>query len=70
MVVVPSFSKCQERYPPAITRIITGLESGFTPQVRCRIDVPRRMKSQCKAQKNSPQQYGPTAEDKEQHTHH
>jgi hypothetical protein len=47
MVVMPSFSKCQERYPPAITRIVTGLEPGSTPQVRSLIDKPGRMKSYC-----------------------
>jgi hypothetical protein len=67
MVVVPSFSKCQERYPPAITRIITGLKSGPTPEVRSRIYEPGRMKSDCNTQKNSPEQYTPAAEYKEHH---
>jgi len=70
MVVVPSFAKSQERYPPAITRIVTGLESGPTPQVRSRIDEPGRMKREGKTQKNPPQQYAPTAEYKQEHSQH
>jgi hypothetical protein len=62
MVVVPSFTERQQRYPPAIARIILSLKSLSAPQVCSRIDEPGRMKRECDTQKNSPQHYTPTAE--------
>ena len=66
MVVVPSFTERQQRYPPAIARVITGFESRFSPQVCSRIDEPRRMQAQRNAEEYSPKHYTPTSKGKEQ----
>ena len=65
MVIVPSFTECQERHPPAIARVITGFESSFSPQVCSRIDEPRRMQAQRNAEKYSPKHYPPTSKREE-----
>ena len=61
MVVMPAFTECQQRYPPAIARVVTGFESRFSPQVCSRIDEPRRMQAQRKAEEYSPKHYTPTS---------
>src|SRR5689334_10331159 len=65
MVVMPAFTKCQQCYPPAIARVVTGFESRFSPQVCSRIDQPRRMQAQRNAEKHSPKHYTPTSKRKE-----
>ena len=45
MVVMPAFTKRQQRYPPAIARVVTGFESRFPPQVCSRIDEPCRVQA-------------------------
>ena len=65
MIVVPSFTECQQRHPPAIARVITGFKSRLSPQVRSRIDEPRRMQAQRNAEEYSPQHYTPTSKRKE-----
>src|ERR1043166_4484215 len=65
MIVVPTFTECQQRYPPAIARVVTGFESRFSPQMCSRIDEPRRMQAQRNAEKHSPKHYTPTSKRKE-----
>ena len=67
MVVVPSLAERQQRYPPTVTRIVTGLESCSAPQVSGRIDEPGCMQSQRQSQENSPQQNSPSANHKKRH---
>ena len=64
MVVMPSFTECQQRHPPAIARVVTSFESRFPPQMCGRIDEPRSMQAQRKAEEYSPQHYAPTSERK------
>src|SRR5689334_19483443 len=70
MVVVPAFTECQQRHPPAIARVITGFESCFSPQVCSRIDEPRRMQAQRKAEEYSPQHDAPPSERKKHQPHY
>src|SRR5689334_22775145 len=65
MVVVPAFTERQQRYPPAIARVVTGFESCFSPQVCSRIDEPCRMQAQRNAEEYSPKHYTPTSKGKE-----
>ena len=70
MVVMPAFTECQQRYPPAIARVVTGFESRFPPQMCSRIDEPRRMQAQRKAEEYSPQHYAPPAKRKKHQAHY
>ena len=70
MVVMPSFTECQQRHPPAIARVVTGFKSCFSPQMSSRIDEPGGVQCQRQAEKNSPEQHAPTAKNKEQHSYH
>ena len=70
MVVVPSFTERQQRDPPAIARVVTGFESGFSPQVCSRIDEPRRMQAQRNAEAYSPKHYAPPAKRKKHQAHY
>src|ERR1043165_6430237 len=70
MIVMPTFTECQQRYPPAIARVVTGFESRFPPQMCSRIDEPRRMQTQRKAQEYSPQHYAPPAKRKKHQAHY
>ena len=43
MVVVPAFTKRQQRYPPGVTLIVVCLKSCLAPQMSRRIHEPRRV---------------------------
>src|SRR6185503_13062862 len=70
MVVVPSLTECQQRYPPAIARIVIGFESLCSPKMGSRIDEPGGVEHQRQPEKNAPKQHAPTTKNKEHHSYH
>src|ERR1043166_2585880 len=66
MIVVPSFTKRQQRYPPTVPRVIVGLEALRAPHMGGRIDQPCRMQCQGSAKENAPEHYLPPTEHEQQ----
>src|SRR6266576_63837 len=62
MVVVPSFTKGQERYPPVVGRIIARSKPAPAPHVRRRVNQPGRVKVEGDAEEYGPQDKWPAAQ--------
>src|SRR5277367_1837058 len=65
MVVMPAVSETDECYPPVVGRGIPGLKPARPPNMRRRVDDPRRMKSHDGAEESAPQ-HQPESADSEQ----
>ena len=61
MVVVPSFSEGEKRYPEVISRGVTGLKTPRPPHVRGRVDQPGAVKIHDGAEEDAPEEEGPSA---------
>ena len=61
MIIVPAFAEGQQCDPPVVAGIIGGFKTARTPQVRGRINEPCAMETCANAQRASPKQHRPTA---------
>ena len=57
VIVVPALAASQKSNPPAVARIIVGLEAALTPEMCRRIDQPGGVQSQRGAEEGSPQHH-------------
>ena len=70
MVVMPSFTEREQRYPPTVARVFARVETLSSPHVRGRIHQPGRMEAQSNPQEDAPQHHSPPAESEQPRGEH
>src|SRR6266700_3669076 len=66
MVIMPAFTKRQQRHPKAISRIIPGAEAPASPHMRGGVDQPCGMEPDHCTKEDTPEDVPPSANCKEQ----